>query len=95
MNIYLISQNVNQDYDTYDSAVVVAADEDSARHIHPYGCIWSSSLECWVGVDIHGHTYSTVDTAWTTPDNVKVMLIGTENGNYDTGTVICASFNAG
>ena len=35
MNIYLIWQNENRGYDTYDSAVVVAEDEESAKLIHP------------------------------------------------------------
>ena len=34
-NLYLISQDVNDDYNVYDSAVVCATDEDAARIIHP------------------------------------------------------------
>jgi len=37
MNIYLISQTVNDDWDTYDSAVVYAYSEEGARNTHPYG----------------------------------------------------------
>ncbi len=37
MNLYLISQNVNGDYDTYDSAVVAAPNEHYAKHMHPDG----------------------------------------------------------
>ena len=37
MKLYLIRQNVNKGYDTYDSAVVCAADEDAAREITPDG----------------------------------------------------------
>lgn len=33
MNLYLISQDVNNDYDTYDSAVVAAESEEEARGI--------------------------------------------------------------
>ena len=33
MNMYLITQDVNNDYDTYDSAVVVAKDAQAARNI--------------------------------------------------------------
>lgn len=32
MRLWLISQDVNDGYDTYDSAVVAAATEDEARH---------------------------------------------------------------
>lgn len=38
--LYKISQNVNNDYDTYDCAVVAAHSEDEARNIHPgYGYV--------------------------------------------------------
>ena len=32
MKLYLIKQDVNNDYDTYDCAVVAATDEKAARH---------------------------------------------------------------
>ena len=35
MNLYLISQNRNNGYDTYDSAVVAAESEEKARMIRP------------------------------------------------------------
>ena len=35
MNLYLISQSVNNEYDTYDSAVVAAESEEDATKIHP------------------------------------------------------------
>lgn len=34
-NLYLIWQDENGDYDTYDSAVVCAETEEEARNIHP------------------------------------------------------------
>lgn len=37
LKLYLISQNANSDYDTYDSAVVAAYDEEEARNTHPDG----------------------------------------------------------
>ena len=40
MNLYVISQYKNNDYDTYDSAVVAAVSEDDARLIHPSGREW-------------------------------------------------------
>ena len=43
-NIYIISQEFNNNYDSCDSAVVVARNEDEARNIHPSGefPIWLS-----------------------------------------------------
>lgn len=35
MKLFRISQDVNDGYDTFDSAVVVAENEDMARTIHP------------------------------------------------------------
>ncbi len=37
MNLYLIEQSENDDYDTYDSAVVCAPDEATAKRMHPDG----------------------------------------------------------
>ena len=37
LKLYRISQAVNTEYDTYDSAVVVAENEEDARRIHPDG----------------------------------------------------------
>lgn len=37
MNLYLIWQDENNDYDTYDSAIVCAKSGDEAVKIHPSG----------------------------------------------------------
>ena len=37
MNLYLVSQSVNNDYDTYDAMIVAAPDEETARNMHPKG----------------------------------------------------------
>lgn len=37
MKLWLISQDNNQAYDTYDAAVVAAETEDDARNTHPSG----------------------------------------------------------
>jgi hypothetical protein len=37
MNLYKISQTTNNDYDTYDSAVVVAESIEHAQNMHPSG----------------------------------------------------------
>lgn len=57
MNIYLLTNNVVTGYDTYDSCVVVAKDEESARLMHPddYGCdVWCKPEE--VEVELIGTT---------------------------------------
>lgn len=37
MNLYLISQDTNSDWDTYDSAIVAADNVAEARRTHPGG----------------------------------------------------------
>jgi hypothetical protein len=62
MNLYLISQEVNNADDTYDSAVVAAVSEYAARSIHP-------SEKDWYGkAEMH---------SWCAKENVIVRLIGT------------------
>ena len=49
MNLYLITQDVNTNYDTFDSAVVVASCEADARLIHPSPYV--SSTDCWCATE--------------------------------------------
>lgn len=82
MNLYLISQNKNQNYDTYDSAVVVAGTEDAAKNIHPDGS----------GSGLEEKAYST----WVgKAEYVIAVKIGIADEGEAPGSVICASFNAG
>lgn len=79
MNLYLISQNVNNEYDTYSSAVVTAPDLSSARNMHPRG------FPDWIEEEIFHE--------WAKPEHVKVELIG--RSIIAESRVICASFHAG
>ena len=51
MNIYLVSQSANNDYDTYDSMVVIAETEERAKELtireHPY----ESYFNTWASYD--------------------------------------------
>lgn len=83
MRLYLISQKVNNDYDTYDSAIVAAPDEETARDINPsdgkvidWGDDWFSGS--WV------HDRKDVAVKY-----IGEAVEGTEQG------LILASFNAG
>jgi hypothetical protein len=83
MNLYLLTQNNNNGWDTYDSCVVVANSEEEARLIHPNGDIWN------------GHKYPSRSRSWAnTPDSVMVELIGNAI-NLKENTVVISSFNAG
>jgi hypothetical protein len=82
MNLYKISQRENNDYETHDSAVVAAPDEEMARLINPAN---GKLMSDW------DHEYST----WcSSPDLVCVELLGTAKPGTKTG-VIVSSFNAG
>lgn len=89
MKLYLIKQNANDDYYTYDSAVVVAESENAARHMHPNEYTWDG--ETWLYHS--GRAQHTMARDWTSPDNVTVTEIG-EASDGITG-VVCASYNAG
>jgi hypothetical protein len=80
MNLYKISQTVNDSYDSYDSAVIAAETEEEARRIHPTGELQGVEWDKW-------HT-------WAKLDQIKVELIGTAAPGIAKG-VIVASFNAG
>lgn len=78
MKLYLLSQDVNDDYDTYDSCVVAAENEEEAKMMHPES---EGGVICCVSV-------------WCNmPDEVQCKYIGEAAENMEKG-VICASFNA-
>lgn len=87
LNLYLVSQHVNDDYDTWDSFVVATTTPYKAKHTWPFE-----------GSD--DHTYYSRQSlsekleAWAKPEYCRVELIGTAKPGTKEG-VICASFNAG
>ena len=80
--LYLISQTVNNDYDTYDSAVVCAINPEAARAIHPRG---DGKVTQPVMEDYD---------SWCGLGDVQVNEIGIAADHIAPG-VVCASFNAG
>lgn len=86
MNIYRISQDVNNEYETFDSAIVVAPDEEYARNMYP-GCGRPVNWE---------NAGREVSRSWAErPEDVKVEYIGIADVTFDTPSVLCASFNPG
>ena len=82
MKLWIISQEVNNDYDTYDSAIVAAPTAQRARWIHP-----SEYRKDWDGTV---GSYS----EWCDVHDVQVEYIGEAKEGTPEG-VILASFNAG
>lgn len=89
MNLYLLTQTVNDAYDTYDSCVVAAESaEDAAKMLPTDGGHYTrkpSGEEAGTWVRVY----------WATPEQVTVRLIGVAAEGIKAGDVICASFNAG
>ena len=80
MNLYLISQKENDDYDTYDSAVVCAESAEAASMTRPSGSDWDGKSKQY--------------DDWCAATKVSVKLIGVAVDGSTPG-VVCASFNAG
>ena len=71
MMIWKIWQDVNNGYDTYSEAIVIAPDDTAARLIHPGGRgydEWNTS-------------------EWAPPERVKAELIGVATGDAKPGVV--------
>lgn len=79
--LYLISQTVNKGYDTYDSAIVVADNEDEAKLITP----GSDGFE----------PLGSYGTWADKPENVNASYVGEADERFKNGNVIISSFNAG
>lgn len=97
MKLYLISQNVNNNYDTYDSAVVAANSEDEARAMYPGGDeYWDKDKEQWYYISGDGaRSYSSFTAgSWAPFKDVQAQYIGEAHKTIKAGVVL-ASFNAG
>lgn len=102
MNIYLVTQNSNNGYDTYDSFVCAAPDEETARRMWPN----SDSDLCWsedgqplemcylMGKPTGVFERVVYGTTWATHlGSVTATKIGTSDDNEQR--IILASFKAG
>lgn len=92
MNLYLVHQNANDGYDTYDSAIIAADTESDAKMLHPNDeRVWLDGA--WRYKD-QSRTNPYYDDSWTLPQFVTAELIGVAKDGTVAG-VILASFNAG
>jgi len=90
MKLFLISQTVNNDYDTFDAAVVAAEDEVAARHIHPRG-MEQGKLSTPPDTTQWDNIFAFDDWA-NSPNDVKVIYLAE---THLPAGIILASFNAG
>lgn len=96
MKIYLISQKVNNGYDTYDSAIVCAKNKEEAIKWHPKGNYdYPEGDKNPFNKDPNRFLKSDSDYGtWAKKKYVRVACIGKADKKIKKG-VICASFNAG
>lgn len=83
MNLYLLWQDANNDYDTYDSCIVCAEDMTEAIKIHPANNPGDYRENYWF-----------CDRTWAAPEDIYCKLIGKADPSIPKGLVL-ASFNAG
>jgi len=94
--LWKISQSVNDGYDTYDSAVVVAECEEEARMIHPGGENYDGGVNregfvvpWWQRAERYGVWADVMEQV------TAVKLAPIDSPEYPAGTIVVASFNAG
>lgn len=93
MNLYLISQEINKGYDTFDSAVIAAESEQGARTTHPETWDLCYGEDYWISP--YGEKSDEDLSCWVAhPSEVSVKYLGQAVEGTQSG-VILASFNAG
>ena len=83
--LYLLSQDENNNYYTYDSCVVCASSPERAVKIHP-GSADNPDMDHWE---------SRYGTWCKSPDKVICRQIGTASRDIPLNSVVIGSFNAG
>jgi hypothetical protein len=93
MNLYLVSQDINNDYDTYDAFIAASESEFDASRVSPDDYyIWSDEHNSWMFTYSSSELKPCKNESWVLPSQVKVRLIGTTD--LPAGVVL-SSFNAG
>ena len=95
MNIYKLSQTINDNYNTYDSCVVIAENKKEAVKVHPNGYQnWDTRGQKSESRYFRYENFNIDD--WSEIQHIKVELIGVADESLDAeNKVVCASFNAG
>ena len=102
--LWKLSQDENNSYETYDSAVVVAADPQSASMVHPARYsdtgeaifYFHEDLDCWRRIEFPDDI-TAIDSSqgWVSPKNIKVVCVGEAASILKEGDVVCSSYNPG
>ena len=97
MKLFRIWQEVNNGYDTYDSAIVAAESDEQARitSVCEYMRLeFDESEDSWMRTMDDGSKRKDDNWSWAHPKHVQVEYIGEAKEGTEKG-VILASFNAG
>lgn len=97
MNIYKVEQNWNNGYDTYDSFICIAENEQEARETYPSEFVTHHRNGQWYGTYTKGGEYIQDGHDWVGFDEIErltVTMIGIASEGQPKGVVL-ASFNAG
>jgi len=94
VKLFKIYQDTNTNYDTYDSAIVCAENEEEARRINPGSFHEIGKDDKWYFVFSNGKREQDQDRSWTDIENVRVIYIGEAKEGTEKGLIL-ASFNAG
>jgi len=98
--LWKLSQDENDDYETYDSAVVVSTDPVRASMVHP--ARFSDTREVMFKFDQVSDVWrcttygeSGDNGSWCRPNDVKAVCVGEAASFLNDGDVVCSSYNAG
>lgn len=95
MKLYLISQSVENGYDTYSDAVVAAENEQAAKETHPSGSTLVVMGDMWMYACDNGSLRRSNSRDWAArPSQVSAEYLGEAAEGVKAG-VVCASFHAG
>lgn len=99
MKLYLITQDLVDGYDTYDSAVVAASSEQAARETHPCQLVTHHKDGKWMGTFAEkaggGEYDMDYRSDWVSFENIDKVGVEYLGETDHKAGVICASFNAG
>lgn len=84
LKLFLLTQNKNSGYDTYDSCIVAASTPEEAVKMQPDGGT----------IDDVSDGYKEYYWSWANPEDIVCKFIGDAAVDFECGVVL-ASFNAG
>jgi hypothetical protein len=97
--LWKISQEVNNEYDSFDSAIVVSSNPVAAKRIHP-ACDTQSGEAVFRYVEGEGWIWAHDgsfygNSGWADLKDIKVQCVGEAASCFSEGAIVCSSFNAG